>query len=258
MNRLHCVLFYNTKCKCELIRNKRKALNALYCYYSLITLDRFIPENSLKWEYNVCHWFKATVKWILERLVFNDPIEIIRTRWNSGAHQSNQNDNGKISKAVPSEVQDAPYIVYHRTTCNSVQYYINAGLPFHAFRSSPTPFSPTKNFQTSVVAHQNPSTNTRLCRWPLNTIVSLIRYRDLGFELFFWFSLMKISPATREMREWKSGLKLWMSGAEFLCLWYENLFQLEFSGEWKKNFFARDPRLSNFGKWRFGNCWLQR
>ena len=33
-------------------------------------------------------------------LVFSNPFEIIRTLWTSSAHQSNQNHNGKISKAV--------------------------------------------------------------------------------------------------------------------------------------------------------------
>ena len=38
----------------------------------------------------------------LEGLVFNKPFEIIRTLWNSSAHQSNQEHNGIISKAVPA------------------------------------------------------------------------------------------------------------------------------------------------------------
>ena len=40
-----------------------------------------------------------------------NPLEIIRTGWNSSSHQGNQNHIGKISKAAPSEVQDTPYIV---------------------------------------------------------------------------------------------------------------------------------------------------
>ena len=35
------------------------------------------------------------------KLVFNSPFEIIMARWNSSAHQSNQNHNGKFSKVVP-------------------------------------------------------------------------------------------------------------------------------------------------------------
>ena len=34
--------------------------------------------------------------------VFNCRFEIIRTRWSSRAHQSNQSHNEKISKAVPA------------------------------------------------------------------------------------------------------------------------------------------------------------
>ena len=31
-----------------------------------------------------------------------NPFEIIRTQWNSSSHESNQNHNGKISKAGPA------------------------------------------------------------------------------------------------------------------------------------------------------------
>ena len=34
--------------------------------------------------------------------VFGNPFEITRTRWNSSAHQSNENCNGKMPKAVPA------------------------------------------------------------------------------------------------------------------------------------------------------------
>ena len=70
-----------------------------YCY-CLITLNGSVPKISLKREYIVCHWFKAIIKWSLKSLVFNNLFELIRTQWNSGAHQSKQNQNGKISKAV--------------------------------------------------------------------------------------------------------------------------------------------------------------
>ena len=43
----------------------------------------------------------CTIKWSMGSLLFNDPFEIVRTQWNSSAHQSNQNYNG-ISKAVPA------------------------------------------------------------------------------------------------------------------------------------------------------------
>ena len=50
------------------------------------------------------------MKGSLESLVFNNPFEIIRTWWNLNPHQSNQNHNGKMSKAV--EVQDTLYVLY--------------------------------------------------------------------------------------------------------------------------------------------------
>ena len=42
------------------------------------------------------------MKLTLESLVFNNPFKVVRTGWNSSAQQSNQNHNGKISKAVPA------------------------------------------------------------------------------------------------------------------------------------------------------------
>ena len=62
----------------------------------------FETDFCVKWEYNVCHWLKATIKWRLESLVFNNPFEIVRTRWNSSVHQSSQDHNWKTSKAVPA------------------------------------------------------------------------------------------------------------------------------------------------------------
>ena len=41
----------------------------------------------------------------LKSLVFNNLFEIIRIQWSSGAHQSYQNDNGKISKAVTATIK---------------------------------------------------------------------------------------------------------------------------------------------------------
>ena len=58
--------FYSITCKCELISETWKALITLNCCYSLITLNESLSKISLKWEYNVCHWFKAIIKWSLK------------------------------------------------------------------------------------------------------------------------------------------------------------------------------------------------
>ena len=93
--------FYSTASECEFISETRKVF-AINCCYSLITLNRSLLKISLKWEYNAWYGFKDTVKWNMESLVFSKPFEIIRTRWNSSAHQGNQNHNGEISMAVPA------------------------------------------------------------------------------------------------------------------------------------------------------------
>ena len=38
-------------------------------------------------------------------------------------------------------------------------------------------------------------------------MIPLIRLKNFGHDLFFWFLLTKVSPATSEMCEWKSGLR---------------------------------------------------
>ena len=64
--------FYSRICKCELISETGKALIALNYWYSLITLNGSPSKISLKGEYNVCYWFKATMTWSLESLVINN------------------------------------------------------------------------------------------------------------------------------------------------------------------------------------------
>ena len=60
-------------------------------------------------------------------MVFNDPFEIIRTQWNSSAHQSNQNYNGKVSKAVPATFKIAVHRSDSWATPGQFRWYKSPG-----------------------------------------------------------------------------------------------------------------------------------
>ena len=71
------------------------------------------------------YFLKCTLKMILK-------FEIIRTRWNSSSHQSNQNHNGKIS----IDAQDTPYTVLD-IVCGKIE----ANSKFYTFCVYPSMYS---------------------------------------------------------------------------------------------------------------------
>ena len=89
--------FYSRTGKCELISETRKALTALSYCYSLIILNGSPSKISLKCLLLIQshHKMKSSKSGI-----YNNPFEIIRTRWNSSPCQSNQNHNGKTSNEI--------------------------------------------------------------------------------------------------------------------------------------------------------------
>ena len=65
-------------------------------------------------------------------------------------------------------------------------------------------FRPRKMFRQNFFAPQNSTIDTCLGKWWSVIVISLIACENLRKDLFFWFSLTKISPATSDMLEWNS------------------------------------------------------
>ena len=119
--------FYSTTC--ELISETRKALIALNHSYSLIILKGLYPQLVSN-ENTMFATDSKLLKWHLESLAFNNPFEIIRSWLNSRAHQSNQNYNGKISKAVPTTFKSIDLIL------KRLSYYTIQKVRTRCFRGS--------------------------------------------------------------------------------------------------------------------------